>query len=519
MNRQLEIKKGKGDKHSPISKLKRSELQELLIESKASLKKEAMLLLKEKERARSFEKVLINKNFRGYFKEVSENILIKDSSSIRIIFSKRDFFLQPFAIGHGIFSEDYSYLDNQIIDQLGGKSHLIIQDTSKIHNLKFNPKKNYPRSLIALPIIHEDLKVGCIWIGDKNYRAFSEEVIKEYENNIGEHQKIFTVLFKTLSTSQENSTLREIYDSIEDPILIINRQQLISQANPSAIKNFDLIPEENGSFSSEENNFIDRIITSAKIKIEKCDREFEIQSVNMNSNGAEGVRIYRFIDKTKEMAFNRYLSTIISIITQYIRTPITEVKGLAALIASLGDLSKKQLEFLKNMRTNLDLIEHRIQELMSIDRLNKSGFIELSEVMTDKCIDNAIITLAPLAEQKQITIKTDYDQKRKKILFDAALLNHALLNMLDFAIKGSHIGGIVEIKSVYEPNAFLISIKDFGKGISKLDINRMIDDRNIDQYPGGIKNTKNIMKLLNGDINIESNLGSGTSITMKFPYN
>ena len=80
------------------------------------------------------------------------------------------------------------------------------------------------------------------------------------------------------------------------------------------------------------------------------------------------------------------------------------------------------------------------------------------------------------------------------------------------------MGGIVEIKSYNEPNAFFISIKDFGKGISKPDIRKMMDDKSLDQYTDELEITKNIMKIMNGDILIESNLGSGTVITMKFPH-
>jgi len=45
-----------------------------------------------------------------------------------------------------------------------------------------------------------------------------------------------------------------------------------------------------------------------------------------------------------------------------------------------------------------------------------------------------------------------------------------------------------------------------------------MDDKNLDQGTDEIEITKNIMKILNGDILIESNLGSGTIITLKFPH-
>lgn len=521
MNQQLDNKKGKKKEKSSINKLRRSELLDMIGEVSDSLKEKTTLLLKEREKNKSFERVLISKDFREYFREFSKIISIKETSSIRILFSKKDFFLQPFSVGYGSLSDEYSYLDDQISDQLGGKSHLIIQDTSKIHNIKFFPGKSFPRSIIAFPIIYGDHKVGCIWIGDENYRAYSKKEVEEFDYIVTEYQKTLATLSKTISTSQEIYSLRRVFNSLEEPVLIINKQQIIMHANTAAKKEFNLTCNEDKSFFSEEIDFINLFHspdTFEKMKITINKKEFEVSRLEVNSLDTEGVTCYRFIDKTRERALNKYLSTIISTITHYLRTPMIEIKGLASLILSLGNLGEKQKEFLNTMSSNIDEIETYVKELMSIDRLNKEGFIEINEVTVNDCIDKAILTLAPLAEQKQITIKSDLDEQRKKIFSDAALLNHALLNILDYAIRESHMGGIVEIKSSNETNAFLVSVKDFGKGISKLDINNFMDDKNLDQGTDEIEITKNIMKILNGDILIESNLGSGTIITLKFPH-
>ena len=520
MNHQLDIKKGKKKEQSSINKMRRSELLKLIRELNSSLKEKTTLLLKERKKNRSFEKVLFSKNYSEFFIEFFNTISIKETSSMRIIFSKIDFFLLPFSTGFGPLSNEYSYLDDQICEQLGGKSHLIIQDTSKIHNIKYYPGKKFPRSLIAFPIINNDLKVGCIWIGDENCRAFSNKEVEEFIFVVEEYQKTLATLFNAISTSQENLALRWVFNSIKEPVLIINRQQIITHANPSAIKEFNLIQDESGSFFSKEIEFFDLFrspTTLEKMKKTINQKEFEVDISEVNSLETEGVTCYRFIDKTRERSLNNYLLAIISTITHYLRTPMIEIKGLAALLSSLGDLSKKQKEFLNSIRSNIDTIERNVKELMSINRINKDGFVEISEVTVDDCIDNVIFTLAPLSEQKQITIRTDYDKQRKKIFSDATLLNHALLNILDYSIRESHMGGIVEIKSYNKPNVFSISIKDSGKGISKPDIKKMMGDENIDKHKDEIEITRNIMKILSGDLLIESNLGSGETITLKFP--
>jgi signal transduction histidine kinase len=521
MNQQLEIKKEKNDKERySINKLRRSELLELISKLNNSLEEKTALLLKERKKNRSFERVLIKKNFREYFREFSKIISIKETNNVRIIFSKTDFFLQPFSIGDGSLSTEYGFLDDQIVNQLGGKSHLLIQDTSKAHNIKFIPGKSFPRSIVAFPIIYNDLKVGCVWVGDENYQAFSTKDVEQFAYFVGEYQKNLIVLFDAIYISQRIITLRKVFNSIEEPILISNKQQIITHANLSAIKEFNFVQNGDGSLSSDEILVSDLLYSSylsEKIKINNNEKEFEVSRLDVSSADTQGVICHRFIDKTKEKALNHYLSTIISTITQHIRTPMIEIKGLVALTESLGNLSEKQKEFLFSMRRNIEEVEKNVKELLSVNRLNKDRFIEIKEVLVNDCINNAILTLAPLVEQKQITIKYDFDKQGKNILSDAVLLNHVFLNILDYAIRESHLGGIVEIDCYNGPNSFFVSIKDSGKGISKLDIEKMMNDKGIDRTKDEIEITKNIMKILNGGVLVESNLGGGTKITLEFP--
>ena len=521
MNQQLETKKEKNDKERySINKLRRSELLELISKLNNSLEEKTALLLKERKKNRSFERVLINKNFREYFREFSKIISIKETNNVRIIFSKKDFFLQPFSNGYGSLSNEYGFLDDQIVNQLGGKSHLLIQDTSKAHNLKFIPGKSFPRSIVAFPLIYNDLKVGCVWVGDENYRAFSSKDVEQFAYFVGEYQKNLIVLFDAIYISQEIITLRHVFDSIEEPTIISKGQQIITHANLSAIKEFKFVQNGDGSLSSDKILVSDLLYSSdlsEKIKFNNNEKGFEVSRLDVNSADTQGVICHRFIDKTKEKALNHYLSTIISTITQHIQTPMIEIKGLVALTESLGNLSEKQKEFLFTINRNIEEVEKNVKELLSVNRLNKDRFIEIKEVLVNDCISNAIFTLAPLVEQKQITIKYDFDKQGKNIFSDAVLLNHVFLNILDYAIRESHLGGVVEIDSYNGPNSLFVSIKDSGKGISKLDIEKMMGDKGIDRTKDEIEITKNIMKILNGGVLVESNLGGGTKITLEFP--
>ena len=146
------------------------------------------------------------------------------------------------------------------------------------------------------------------------------------------------------------------------------------------------------------------------------EKKYKVCSLEANLLNNEGVTGYRFINKTRERVFNKYLATIISTITHYFRTPLIEIKGLAALISSLGNLSDKQEEYLKDISRNIDAVEKNVNNLLSINRINKNNFIQIDEVAIDDCIDYAVFTLAPLAEQKQVVIHFDHGKQGEKIV-------------------------------------------------------------------------------------------------------
>jgi two-component system sporulation sensor kinase B len=288
----------------------------------------------------------------------------------------------------------------------------------------------------------------------------------------------------------------------------------------SAIKEFNIVQNKEGAYSSDEIDFRELFYSSdlsGKFQINNNKKEFEVSKFDVCAAGTQGVICHRFINKTKEKALNHYLSTIISTVTQHLRMPMIEIKGLVALIESLGDLSEKQKDFLLSIGNNIEKVEKNVKELLLVNRIKKDRFIEIIEVSVNDCLNNAILTLAPLVEQKQITIKHDFDKQGKNIFSDAVLLNHVFLNILDYAIRESHLGGVVEIDSYNGSNSFFVYIKDSGKGISKLDIAKMMDDKGLDRYKDEIEITKNIMKILKGGVLVESNLGGGTKITLEFP--
>lgn len=508
------------NENQSLKKLRRSELEDYVKALIDSVNENQAQLLREKRKNSLLEKVLFEESKNEIVNEFFEDLSIKETSSIRLVYFESDYFLQKISFSSGKYSEDFGLLDDQIIEQIGGKNNLVIQDTSRIHNIKFFQGYSYPRSLIAFPILENNTKIGIVWIGDISYQAFSKQDIEHHEKIIDTYQVPLSALIKNEILEEERQTLQKIVYEDERPTIIFNSNKKISYANNSAINEFDLVRNENNQTLTNEIDFstiFELHDPLEKPTIQYEGKEYEVIGINNFEKLNDSAICCKFFDKTLGLAKNKYLTTIISTITHYLRAPMVEIKGLASLITALGNLSEKQLGFLSKINNNINDIENSIVQLLSVNRIQQDGFVELSKFSINECVDSVIKILTPFAEQKQITINSSLDKKMEYVTSDKNLLKHAILNILNYAIKETHMGGAIEINHIINFEKHSIAISDSGRGISKLDVRKMMEGKNTHTKSDELEITQDIMFVLNGDLMIESDLGSGTTITLQFP--
>ena len=225
----------------------------------------------------------------------------------------------------------------------------------------------------------------------------------------------------------------------------------------------------------------------------------------------------KFNDKTFDVEKGKYFHTIISSIIHYLKSPLIEIKEIASLISAIGDLSKKQNEFLNKIKYLIEEIQGSVSKLLSVNKIDQGNFVEINKFSINEIIENVAKIYVPLTQQKQITLntpKSDQDQ----VLIDENLLKHALLNILEFSIKETHMGGTIEVIHKTDLENHYIVITDSGKGISNFDVKKLLDAKFTDQKRNELEIARGIMEILCGDLLIESNLGSGTAISLVFPW-
>jgi len=213
-------------------------------------------------------------------------------------------------------------------------------------------------------------------------------------------------------------------------------------------------------------------------------------------------------------------------LTHELRTPLTSIIGYAEFV-KLTDVSEEHL--------NVSL-EHIIQEGKRMQELSKQMMkliqidkeqIELGSITPEEFLLSVYRTVVHRLKEQQIRINTRVPDRYVgvPIPFDINLMKSAILNLVDNGIKASEKGSIIELGFDEEHGKYFFYVKDFGRGIPKEEIEKILEpfyilDKARNKRLGGVglglSIVAKIAKIHNGFLDIESELGVGTKIKVFF---
>lgn len=208
-------------------------------------------------------------------------------------------------------------------------------------------------------------------------------------------------------------------------------------------------------------------------------------------------------------------------ISHQLKTPLTSILIMIDTILDDEDMDQNTREdFLRNMKREVMNINFLVKSILKLSRLdtNTVKFISKKESIKE-IINEAILNVSLLSDLKNVKIETNLSDSF--ITCDYKWQIEALTNILKNSIEHSYENNKVLIESS-ENNAYVkITIKDFGTGIAKEDINHIFErfykgkDSDYDSIGIGLALSKSIIEKQNGKIMVESS-ENGTTFTIKY---
>ncbi len=226
---------------------------------------------------------------------------------------------------------------------------------------------------------------------------------------------------------------------------------------------------------------------------------------------------------------SRLKSQFLATMSHELRTPMNAVMGFSQmlLLQSHGSLDEQQQDMIERIFNNGQNLLLLIDELLDFSKI-EAGHLELKPESFDlaELVHMTTEEIRSLALGKQLILEVETDLKKPLAYTDRGCLRRILINLLSNAIKFTNAGQ-VWVK-VWEPKEdyIAITVKDTGLGISPENLKiifepfRQVDQSLTRKHPGtglGLAIADSLVKMLNGQITIKSELGKGSVFQVELP--
>jgi two-component system phosphate regulon sensor histidine kinase PhoR len=350
------------------------------------------------------------------------------------------------------------------------------------------------------------------------------------------HQRMQTII------SQEHEH-EAVLSSMDEGVLAVDQTGKILSLNDACGKLLSLNPEKvRGRLVHELVRtcnlleFVERTLISAT-RIEE-DIEFSRPDNRwMHAHGTvlrdpQGNKIGALIvlhDITRLRHLENVRRDFVANVSHELRTPITSIKGFVeTLLAEELEDKQTSLRFLRIVLKQADRLDAIIHDLLTLSRVERGAegqTIQLERERICPVLQSAVEMCERKAADKQIDIElTCADDLAATI--NSPLLEQAVVNLLDNAIKYSSPRGHVRIVAVSGPGEVTIRVEDDGCGIESRHLPRLFErfyrvdkarSRELGGTGLGLAIVKHIVAAHDGSVQVQSTVGAGSVFSIRLP--
>ncbi len=340
---------------------------------------------------------------------------------------------------------------------------------------------------------------------------------------------------------EQQSELEAILSGMAEAIIVVDNDLRVIEFNQAAVKYLDKDPKiVRGTLINEvietphlpdfakrtlaENSLLeDEIVLydNSEITLQAHGTQF----LDVNGDRIGGIIVLNDISRIKQLENIR--REFVGNVSHELKTPITSIIGFVETLndGAINDFDNRQ-QFLDIIMKHARRLNSIIEDLLSISRIEAADGkeMEFEETKLNEVLNNAVQLCENEAKNKHILLELDCDNLLIKC--NAALLEQAVVNLVDNAVKYSEADTTVYIEGVKKGSTTVIAVTDSGYGIPEESLSRIFErfyrvDKGRSRAKGGtglgLSIVKHIVNAHNGRIEVESTPGKGSRFNIFLP--
>ena len=340
----------------------------------------------------------------------------------------------------------------------------------------------------------------------------------------------------------EKSRLEGILESITEGIMVTGRDGRVVMANKALGQLFGNSSSFEGRMPVEvvRNNDVEEAISRSltdevAVSVEmsprgggECHLDVHIAPIEKDGECIGVVTVFYNITKLRQL--ERVRKDFVANVSHELRTPLTVIKGYAETLTD-GALDDRQTaeRFIQIITSQADRLNRLLDDILDLSRLEAENLaIKFESCELRGLVENCISSVTQPAARKQIAIELDIPHDLR-VSCDCKLIEQAIINLLDNAVKYTPDGGSVQVfcaaagkdgeESEGQSKAIL-RVKDTGIGIPHQDLERIFErfyrvDKGRSRAMGGtglgLAIVRHILQAHGERVWVKSELGKGTT--------
>jgi len=231
-------------------------------------------------------------------------------------------------------------------------------------------------------------------------------------------------------------------------------------------------------------------------------------------------------DITEDRRYDTLRREFVANVSHELRTPLSVVQGYTeTLLEGAWKDDKSAPEFLVIIDKNVRRLSAIVSDLLDLSKLESGGHVlDPRPVDVKALVERVTEAFRPVAERKRQQLIQEVEPRAGFVQADAPLLERALSNLVDNALKYTPEGGRVRVTAGSDSSQVFLTVEDNGMGIPDSDLPRVFErfyrvdksrSRDLGGTGLGLSIVKHIIQLHGGTISVRSAVGTGSTFTIR----